>query len=256
VLAVLGALLLAGVLARLSAFLLGRLARPPAVFPAFRRRLRGLDLLAAFAFWLVGLPALLLPGAWRETLVGRLLVGLVAGLLAVAWLRWRTGAWRPARPAGALPRGFGARCWLAGLPGYFALAILNQLLLGALGREAPVQEVAVELGAVRGPGLLPALLLAVLALPFLEELLFRGFLWRWLAGRPDVGPGRALFLSALLFALFHEPVAWLPILYLGGLFAWIYWRSGRLREVWMAHALHNAMGAAAALAMSHAPVTP
>lgn len=249
---VLGALALAVLLAGLSAVLLARLEGPAAAFPPWPRRVRGWELGAAFLFLISGAPALAAPESWRETILGRLVLTFLAGALAVAWLRWRSGGWRPGQAGEPVRRAFGARCWLAALPGYFAAAVLNQVLLGTLGVEAPVQETAVELGTVRGPALVPALLLAILVLPFLEECLFRGFLWRWLAGRREVGPRRAMLYSALVFAFFHEPVAWLPILYLGGLFAWIYWRSGRLRDAWMAHALHNAMGAAAALLASHA----
>ena len=42
----------------------------------------------------------------------------------------------------------------------------------------------------------------------------------------------------------HEVEAWLPVLYLGGLFGWVYWRSGKLRYAVLAHVIHNALAAA------------
>ena len=45
---------------------------------------------------------------------------------------------------------------------------------------------------------------------------------------------------------------WLPALYLGGLFGWVYWRSGKLRYAVLAHASHNALAAAVTVLLPQA----
>lgn len=81
---------------------------------------------------------------------------------------------------------------------------------------------------------------AVVAAPVGEELLFRGFLYRAL--RQHVGLARALWLSALLFAILHFSPAYLPpYVTLGLAFALVYEWSGSLWSSIVLHGLWNLM---------------
>jgi uncharacterized protein len=81
---------------------------------------------------------------------------------------------------------------------------------------------------------------AVLAAPFCEEFLFRGVVQQGLAR----GSGRSLeavFLSGLIFALFHlNPVSFLALFELGIFFGLLYQRTGSLVPGIVAHATQNA----------------
>ncbi|MEH6418278.1 CPBP family intramembrane glutamic endopeptidase [Pseudomonas sp. CGJS7] len=99
---------------------------------------------------------------------------------------------------------------------------------------------------------------AVLIAPAYEELLFRRVLFGrlWAAGRPWLG----LALSSLAFALVHEPpglgasrgwgmlLLWSVYAVMGGLFAWIYRRTGSLWTAYLAHAGNNLVACAALMA--------
>jgi membrane protease YdiL (CAAX protease family) len=84
------------------------------------------------------------------------------------------------------------------------------------------------------------LALAILVMPVLEEMLFRGWLFAGLASDARTGPLLALAISALAFGLAHPPTLWLPATLLGLIFGWVYWRVGDLRAPILLHALHNA----------------
>ena len=90
----------------------------------------------------------------------------------------------------------------------------------------------------------PAAALSFLALavwtPFVEEMFFRGFVYRGLASR--FGPLQAILLSAVLFSLFHVlPGVLLPIFVTGILFAFLYHRTGSLWPCIAAHAGQNGL---------------
>ncbi len=75
--------------------------------------------------------------------------------------------------------------------------------------------------------------------PALEELVFRGFLFRGLTRHWGVWP--ALGVSAFLFTLGHA-YTWegmLLVFLFGFGFGWLYLRTGSLVLVWLAHGMHN-----------------
>ncbi len=250
---------LAGGLSFASAVGLARFAGAPAkVMPL--ERLRGWDLPVAGLLLFLG--PLLLAGWLLERgaelgLIEQLLLSLAAGLLAWLYLGVREGSLAPRRRPVKWRKVREARnvvtCYLIALPGFLAVSQFNKLLVVEWNGRPPVQGVAAGWQELSGLGLVGALALAVVVLPLLEEALFRGYLWRFLAGMRDFGPRRALAFSALVFALMHEIEVWLPVLYLGGLFGWVYWRSGKLRYAVFAHVLHNGLAAATALLPASAP---
>lgn len=90
----------------------------------------------------------------------------------------------------------------------------------------------------------PALLtlaFALLLMPALEEMLFRGWLFAGLAADPRTGRLLALALSAVAFGFSHPPPMILPATALGLLFGWTYWRVGDLRAPILLHVLHNGL---------------
>jgi hypothetical protein len=96
-----------------------------------------------------------------------------------------------------------------------------------------------------------ALTASVLA-PLCEETAFRGYVQGALLLR--LSPGRAVALTALVFAAMHlDPIRFLPVLGLGILFGWIAWRSGSIWPAVAAHAANNGMASALALSAAGPP---
>lgn len=93
--------------------------------------------------------------------------------------------------------------------------------------------------------------LAVLGLlaPIVEELVFRGLFYGWLAGRWNNLV--AFVLSSLAFAAAHtEPLHILLVLPLGFWFGWLRWRTGSLVPTIVAHIINNTIAVSAALFLS------
>jgi membrane protease YdiL (CAAX protease family) len=116
----------------------------------------------------------------------------------------------------------------------------------ALGWEEQ-QEVQRLILSLEGPELAFASVLAVLVGPFVEELLFRGFLQGFMA--QVVGERWALLCASALFARLHG-LAGLPLLFLLSLFlGWLQLRTRCLLVPWSAHALNNGVTLALGLAL-------
>ncbi|HEX4339548.1 MAG TPA: type II CAAX endopeptidase family protein [Polyangiaceae bacterium] len=81
--------------------------------------------------------------------------------------------------------------------------------------------------------------LAVCAAPPVEEFIFRGLLYKGL--RRSMSAFRATLGSALVFALVHPPVAFVPVLVLALFAATVYERSKLLYAPMIAHATYNAL---------------
>ncbi len=80
-------------------------------------------------------------------------------------------------------------------------------------------------------------MLAVLAAPFFEELIFRGMLFRSLAGAV---PGlRAAIWSAAVFAVCHPAASYGPVFVLGLAAAAVFARTGFLPAAMVTHAVYN-----------------
>jgi membrane protease YdiL (CAAX protease family) len=81
--------------------------------------------------------------------------------------------------------------------------------------------------------------LAVICAPLAEEYLFRGLLYRALDR--EWGGWKALWGSALFFTIYHQPIAWLPVMLAGLFHAWLFKISGRLLPCVLAHFTYNSM---------------
>lgn len=226
-----------------SILLLSRKAGAPAPVISFRK-MKGVDLVLAGILFL-GVQLLPLFFWNSDSLLLGLLYAWIAGTLAWLWLGWREGSYLPRRKAtpNCQIQSFGAAfsCYLFAVPGLLGVWDLNEILVQNLTGEAPIQRIAAGMTELPILQFVAVILFAILTQPLLEEGLFRGYLWRFLAGHSEWGPRRALLFSSLVFALAHEWTVFLPVFYLGLLFGWVYWRSGKLRYAFALHAAHNAL---------------
>ena len=81
-------------------------------------------------------------------------------------------------------------------------------------------------------------LLVVGFAPIAEEYFFRGLLFRTL--ERELGNWRSLVLSAAFFAIFHPPLAWVPVACLGICTAWIFQTTRHLLPCIVCHMVYNA----------------
>ena len=126
--------------------------------------------------------------------------------------------------------------------------------LGTLFLSVAVSQVGIEpqgmkqvIEVVREPHelVLSLLLLSVLA-PIVEELVFRGLLYGWVAGR--WGGTAGLVVSSLAFAAAHyEPAHVILVLPLGFLFGWLRWRTDSLLPSLFSHIVNNGFALLAAV---------
>jgi membrane protease YdiL (CAAX protease family) len=115
-------------------------------------------------------------------------------------------------------------------------------LLGWWGFAAPVHPVETVLEEAHGVHDVGLVLATVaLVVPFAEEVFFRGFAYRVVRAR--LGVGLAMVVTTAGFALVHGlvPGAWLPVVPIGLVLAFLVERSGSLWPPIVAHATVNAL---------------
>ena len=122
-----------------------------------------------------------------------------------------------------------------------ACVAVGFLWIYAIHNVPPLREIYEE--AQAGSALfdindLGIILLATVAAPILEELLFRRYIFRIM--QAFWSPAFAIFASALLFAIVHPALSFPPVFLLGLATAWIYQRSGKIWTCMLLHALYNA----------------
>lgn len=130
----------------------------------------------------------------------------------------------------------GASWALLAFPAYLIMSILASSLVGALFSVDLTQEqnVGYEVGVVSGPELLLVFMGLVLLAPFVEELLFRGFLFS--AFRRKFGFWFGSLLVSLLFAVAHGQLnVGIDVFVLSMFLCYLRERIGSL---WPAIALH------------------
>jgi membrane protease YdiL (CAAX protease family) len=133
-----------------------------------------------------------------------------------------------------------------GLVGYLAIIPALLVLLFVLAAAAklfsyePPPQPVVEMYLKKStePYLLFFTLFVAIVGPAIEEIFFRGFTYKALRAR--FGIKWALLGSALIFALLHmNLVAFLPILFLGLVLAYLYEKTGSLVPSMTVHMVHN-----------------
>jgi membrane protease YdiL (CAAX protease family) len=142
-------------------------------------------------------------------------------------------------PAGGDPKALMAAgiSFMFVLPVLLGALILWPILLEWSGTEVEPQPVMQILLSMRGPDLIAGVLIAVVFQPFLEEVLFRGFLQPLLVQKLSNWGG--VITTSALFALIHGFTAFLPIFILSMAIGGIMLRTRRLSAAWFLHALHN-----------------
>lgn len=140
---------------------------------------------------------------------------------------------------GLLPNiGKGLLLYVCFCPLFMAAPNIVRMVFGA---KLPPQPLVMLLMTEESIALLTATtLLAVAAAPIVEEVIFRGFLFS--AIRDNLGPRRAIVLSALAFSLVHSnKFAILPLFLLGALLAWSFEYSKSLTVPITIHMAQNAV---------------
>lgn len=122
----------------------------------------------------------------------------------------------------------------------YAFNVVTLLLNGLIGllKGSPVQN-PLEL-SFAGQSVWQTFIVMCVIPPVCEELVFRGYLYRKLAGW---GEKTFVLMSGLCFGLFHGNIS--QALYataLGVFFAWLYLRTGKLRWGMIIHAILNFVG--------------
>ena len=167
-------------------------------------------------------------------LAGFFIIGLLSVMAAVVPMGWAALPALGLRPAGWRPIVFGAL-------GTLALSVG----VSQLGIEPEGMKQAMEISRAPGLFLISLLVMGLLA-PVVEELVFRGLLFGWLAGR--WGGAVAAGVSSLVFAAAHlEPAHIALVLPLGLLFGWLRWRTGSLLPSMVAHIVNNSFAVMASL---------
>ncbi len=211
--------------------LVARPIRPPAPPPFQRTDVAG-ALLAALALFLGYQVAIGLSMGRGD------LAGVVAGAAALALAAGigRLPLRRVMRPVGGPLRraGVGLLLAWAALPLVFGTAYLVE----RYGGEG-TQEVVDRLQN-RGPGWLGLAFIASVVAPIVEEVGFRGLLYPAL--RQWRGPWVATALTAVLFALVHEPATtWAPLAILACFLAYSVEATGSVLPAIAGHAAFNAL---------------
>ena len=169
---------------------------------------------------------------------------LAAGVALIVWFMGARQARFPLRALGLIrPRVSLARSVL------LTLAALGFSILATFVYGLIVESLNLEVlrpPEIRGDAIFPgvAFLLTFQALavvtPLSEEVLFRGYVLRGLAGRMGVGP--AIVSTALVFSALHlDNGTAIPIFFTGLALGWLHVKTGSLWPCVVAHAGQNAI---------------
>jgi membrane protease YdiL (CAAX protease family) len=132
---------------------------------------------------------------------------------------------------------FGGLTGLMCFPAIWGTNILWPWLFERCGGSFEPQALVAGFEQASGVGLAFSLLMAVLVIPFFEELVFRGFLQSLLVQR--MGERSGLIVTAAVFGLVHGPSAFLPIFALALVLGVVMMRTGRIVGPWALHGLYN-----------------
>ena len=143
-------------------------------------------------------------------------------------------------------RGVAARAVLSGIliyaliiPAIVGLELLWPLLAGWLELSREPSQLLPGILELRGAPLAWALVVCIFLGPFLEELIFRGFLQPLFVQNFSAKGG--ILLTAALFAGLHPAHDFLPLFGLALLLGFLMLRTQRLFAPFAVHALHNAL---------------
>ena len=174
-------------------------------------------------------------------LVLQVMVFALALLPVLAAGRPFSRLWGPTRTTGAMVA--------IGLATGVVVAIisftLNAIVALLAGVQDPVEQQLLQDALAGGLPLLLVAVLAVVVAPLVEEIIFRGVLFRALADRINLAVG--LVLSSAIFTLIHveivfsQPFALVGLFTVGFLLALAYHLTGNLMVAILGHAVFNAI---------------
>lgn len=182
------------------------------------------------------------PGAL--TMIATTTLGFLPAAAAVVWSARRTEP-RPLESLGLQSGGavpavlYALGVYLLFLPALIGSALLWPWLYEVLGETWAPQTVLLAFAELEGGALAVAVVSAVVVVPFLEELLFRGFLQPFLVQNFRDAGGVAL--TAFLFALLHGGSAFGPVFVLALVLGGVALKTRRLWAPWAVHAAHNGL---------------
>jgi membrane protease YdiL (CAAX protease family)/uncharacterized RDD family membrane protein YckC len=144
--------------------------------------------------------------------------------------------------------------WLvAGLPLGFAAFVLEDtggIVSRIIFPTALSNNQAIGIQGEFGASLALALLSVAVVAPVSEEIMMRGFLFRYLQGRLPLWT--SVLASAVIFSAFHagwqEPTLFLPIFAVGVLLAYVYAKSG---SIWPGVIVHMSLNIVGVLTIYH-----
>ncbi|HSJ03835.1 MAG TPA: type II CAAX endopeptidase family protein, partial [Verrucomicrobium sp.] len=84
-----------------------------------------------------------------------------------------------------------------------------------------------------------SILVGVVLAPLVEEIVYRGFIFRSLQQRWGTGTGIAISSAIFSISHFYSLIGGLQVFGMGLLLGWVYHRTGRLATTIVIHALHN-----------------
>ncbi len=186
------------------------------------------------------------------TVAANVIGELVPGALLVLWLRRYHKEWKGAigfptreKAPGEIARGIGFGLVLYVVIAFGVGAILTVIFEQASGKNAHTPQ---QLPSLSGISIFWAALLALVVAPIVEELFFRGCVFRSLRDRHSFP--LAAIVSAFCFGLVHyvpgpwqDTVLLMTIMVFTGLgLAWFYDRRGNIVASMAAHATFNLIG--------------
>ena len=192
------------------------------------------------AIFVVLVLLLWIPAGWLlhdQGLLTLLAVYFAIGLLALGVAMAPMG--RAALPA----LGFRRAGWR---PLVLGSVVALALSIGASQLGLEPQGIKQAMDVVREPGMFAASLVVIAGIaPLFEELVFRGLLYGWVAGRG--GTVAAWIVSSLAFAAAHiEPAHVILVLPLAFWFGWLRRRTDSLLPSLLAHMVNNGLAVVAA----------
>ncbi|MCY3004128.1 MAG: type II CAAX endopeptidase family protein [Planctomycetota bacterium] len=209
----------------------------------------GLAIFAFFALTIVGGLVLKLAGIELATSgIGTLLFGAGLQLSTVALVMSFAHRLDPdgIRSLGLRAKGtlesalLGAASYVAVVPAIVGAGLLSVWAWTTLGFESKPQEVLRLVLELQGAERLVFLLLAIVVIPFLEELFFRGFLQPLLV--QNLGDRGGVAVTAVLFAAVHANLfAFLPLFAIALAMGLVMLRTQRIVGSYVVHALHNGL---------------
>ena len=201
----------------------------------------GLGIFAGIACFIGEPTGEALPDPWLlPALLGVSTLGSLATVAVVwAWARTRTGAVGLGLAGASKASAAGSGLWLLCLPLLFGLSVVWQWILLQWRGEMLSQVLVGYFKDASGAPLAVAALLGIVVIPFLEEVIFRGFLQSALVSR--LGARFGVILTSLLFALLHGLPSFVPILVLALLLGELRQRTGSLWASYAVHLFHNGL---------------